>query len=118
MLRLAQAIGSAVRLYSVSEMYSNLQGFHCRCTSPSNNKTHRVWCLCLVWQYCFDLGAMLCCVGRVNYTAKLASNGAVFDSSYQRQQPLIFKVRAMLAAQHACNSRWASTAEEVHLQWL
>lgn len=29
---------------------------------------------------------------KLNYTAKLASTGAVFDSTYQRKQPLIFKV--------------------------
>jgi hypothetical protein len=33
---------------------------------------------------------------RVNYTAKLASTGAVFDSTYQRRQPLIFKVSIYL----------------------
>lgn len=47
------------------------------------------------------------CTHRLNYTAKLASTGAVFDSTYQRRQPLVIKVRlpstACLRQQEASN---------------
>lgn len=42
---------------------------------------------------------------RANYTAKLASTGAVFDSTYVRKQPLVFKVRRRVKAEARSGTR-------------
>lgn len=44
--------------------------------------------------FLFDMHAFLIIAGRCHYTGRLASNGRVFDSSYERGRPLSFKIGA------------------------